>query len=241
MKLVLHIQGVGIVRSFLTPIPSVMSLVFVVLLGYLVGSIPIAFFLVRSKGVKDITKAGTGNVGAYNSYSVTGSKWTGVSVMLLDGVKGAVAVFVGMWLASELGEESRVVPWLALIGAVAGHNYNLWLSMRKGSLAGGKGLATVAGGLFVIHPISVGIWFVFFGIGLYLFSIWSGIKDTIPGNVAGTIAAPAAGFAFFTPFLGSMLSVLALLILPKHINQMQELIKRGINYRKSNNSKTTLE
>ena len=182
-----------------------------------------------------MTESGTGNIGAYNSYSVTGSKWMGLMVMILDGVKGMIAVLVVGLLANQLGVSSAATPWLGLIGAVAGHNYNLWLSLKKGKLAGGKGLATVAGGLFLINPIIVAIWFIFFLIGLYLFSLWGGKKDSIPGNVLGTIAAPVAGYSLYSIFVGSMLGVLALIILPKHIRQIKELIEEGKIYRKSNN------
>ena len=66
--------------------------------GYLFGSIPFAYLLTRGVAAIDIRQAGSGNVGGYNAYIVTQSKWTGLIVSVLDCLKGLIAVQASLWL-----------------------------------------------------------------------------------------------------------------------------------------------
>ncbi|MEK6565125.1 MAG: glycerol-3-phosphate acyltransferase, partial [Bacteroidota bacterium] len=105
------------------------------LAGYLIGSIPTAFLVVKRTAGVDIRQSGSGNVGGYNAFTVTRSKSIGFVVGVLDGVKGLVAVFV-----ASLTGEMVSLQMLALFGAVLGHNYPVWLRFK-----GGRGLATACG------------------------------------------------------------------------------------------------
>ncbi|MCW9094791.1 MAG: glycerol-3-phosphate acyltransferase [Ignavibacteriaceae bacterium] len=71
-----------------------MEYLFSSLIGYLFGSFPSAYLLVKKASGVDITKVGSGNVGAYNSLEVTKSKFIGISVFLLDFIKGVTAVLI---------------------------------------------------------------------------------------------------------------------------------------------------
>jgi acyl phosphate:glycerol-3-phosphate acyltransferase len=102
-------------------------------LGYLLGSIPFGPLLTRAAGLGDIRRIGSGNIGATNVLR-TGRKDLAAATLLLDGGKGAVAVFLGWHFAGP-------VPALAAgLGAVLGHLFPVWLSFR-----GGKGVATGLG------------------------------------------------------------------------------------------------
>jgi len=109
-------------------------------LGYLVGSFPTAYVLVRHTRQLDIRHAGSGNVGALNSYQVTGSRLVGVLVLVLDLLKGAAAAAGGEALVPSGGVVAGVL-------AVLGHNYPPWLGWK-----GGRGLAPAAGVSFVVMP-----------------------------------------------------------------------------------------
>ncbi|HLA69676.1 MAG TPA: glycerol-3-phosphate acyltransferase, partial [Bacteroidota bacterium] len=66
--------------------------------GYLVGSFPTGYLLVKQQSNIDITKSGSGNVGAYNAGVVTGSTRMGIAVGITDGLKGAIAVtLAALW------------------------------------------------------------------------------------------------------------------------------------------------
>jgi glycerol-3-phosphate acyltransferase PlsY len=132
-----------------------LSLIPAALLGYLVGSVPSAFLLVRWKSRVDVRKHGSGNVGALNSMEVTGSRFVGTAVMLLDIAKGSLAV----WLAGMFWEGEFAAGAAAGLSAVTGHNFPVWLRFH-----GGRGLATAAGVMFLIAwPVVVfwgGCWVV---------------------------------------------------------------------------------
>jgi acyl phosphate:glycerol-3-phosphate acyltransferase len=131
------------------------------IVGYLIGSFPTAFLAVRWKTRLDIRKTGSGNVGTLNSYLVTRSKAVGVTVLLVDILKGAVAVLVGRTLVPGLPFVGEAFAGLA---AVIGHCFPIWLLFR-----GGRGLATAAGAMGVMSLPLVGAWMAAWGIG-YVFT-----------------------------------------------------------------------
>lgn len=115
-----------------------MKLVLALWISYFLGAIPTAYITGRILKNIDIRKHGSGNVGATNVFRVLG-KWPGIVVLVLDILKGVVAVTsVGdIFALTEVGQ--RVL--LALV-AVVGHNWTVFLDFK-----GGKGIATSLGAL----------------------------------------------------------------------------------------------
>ena len=109
--------------------------IFWIVFGYVAGSCPTGYVLVRALLGEDIRRYGSGNIGATNVSRVLGKKW-GVFTAAFDMMKGGLAVLV----ATAFGVESPAV--LSLIGgaAVVGHDYPVWLGF-----GGGKGVATTFG------------------------------------------------------------------------------------------------
>lgn len=143
--------------------------------GYLVGSIPTAFLLVKERAGIDIKTAGSGNVGAFNVFSVTGSKLLAITVGLLDALKGFVITFAALHLFGE----PAGVGMAGMIGAILGHNYPVWLSFK-----GGRGLATAAGGFFAIGVSYTVVWCL----SWLFFNRWK--KDIVTANVLSSIVTP---------------------------------------------------
>lgn len=149
--------------------------IIVFVLCYIIGSIPTAYLLVRSKSGKDITKEGSGNVGTLNSFQVTRSKAVGISVLIIDLLKGAVPVYLLMFVFNTEYQT-------ALLGACAiilGHNYPVWLKFK-----GGRGLAPGAGLFFVINFFVVIGWCVVWAV---LFAVK---RSVLIANTAATFALP---------------------------------------------------
>ena len=113
-----------------------------VVAAYLIGSIPFAFLLARRRGV-DLRLQGSGNVGASNVLRTSGMTLA-VLAMTLDGLKGAVAV----WLAQGVTPGS-LAPVAAGLASVIGHLYPPWLRFH-----GGKGVATAAGAFSLLAPVA---------------------------------------------------------------------------------------
>jgi glycerol-3-phosphate acyltransferase PlsY len=142
--------------------------------GLALGSIPSAFIAVRIARGLDIRKAGSGNVGALNSFLVTKSPLIGLAVLVSDVLKGVLAVVLPGLLFG------RTFPVLATgcVGAVLGHNFPPWLGGK-----GGRGLATAAGALLTIVPIAVPLWILFWGVSFLI------VRDV---NVGSAIASCTA-------------------------------------------------
>ncbi len=122
--------------------------------AYLLGSIPSGFLVAKSRGI-DIRKVGSGNIGATNVLRALG-KPAGIAVLVLDALKGWLAVAVGArlicaWLCP--GADVQTQEWFKLcagIAAILGHNYTCWLYFK-----GGKGIATSAGVVLAFVPLAL--------------------------------------------------------------------------------------
>jgi glycerol-3-phosphate acyltransferase PlsY len=128
-----------------------MKEVLLILLAYLIGSIPTAVWISRSIFDIDIREYGSGNAGATNTYRVLGSKW-GTLVMLIDMLKGLAATSLYLLLPYYIGHESEWDRTNFMVGlglaAVLGHIFPIWADFR-----GGKGIATLFGMVLAIQPI----------------------------------------------------------------------------------------
>ena len=119
-------------------LPSFASDALAFALAYLLGSIPFGLLLTRGAGAGDIRSIGSGNIGATNVLR-TGRKDLAAATLLLDALKGALAVVLGGWLAPG-------AAMAAALGAFFGHIAPVWLRFR-----GGKGVAVFLGALLALH------------------------------------------------------------------------------------------
>ncbi len=106
--------------------------------GYLLGSIPFGLLLTRFAGLGDIRSIGSGNIGATNVLR-TGHKGLAALTLLLDGLKGTLAVWLGYKIGAEFGLATDGAL-LAGLSAFLGHIFPVWLGFK-----GGKGVATYIG------------------------------------------------------------------------------------------------
>jgi acyl phosphate:glycerol-3-phosphate acyltransferase len=203
----------------------VLALLLSAFAGWLIGSFPAAYLLVKHRHGLDLRREGSTNVGANNAFRTSRSKRTGAFVLVGDALKGVLAVNLGWLVAVYAGVAPFGPASAALLGAVAGHNYNVFLSLSSGRLAGGKGLATGGGGFLLLLPWMVLVWVAGFAVGLFGFARWQGVRSSIPGNVVGTVLVPFAGWWWYGPGAALVLAVFALLVLPKHAAQVRELMR----------------
>ena len=120
-----------------------MKQIIVVIVAYLIGSIPFGYLIVRGKIGADIRQTGSGGTGATN-VSRRAGKVAGVLTLLLDAAKGSAAVLI-----AELTHSDWVIAGAA-IAVLVGHIFPVWLGFR-----GGKGVATGAGVFLVLAPIAL--------------------------------------------------------------------------------------
>jgi glycerol-3-phosphate acyltransferase PlsY len=147
--------------------------------SFFIGSFPTAYVFVRASHGRDLRREGSGNIGALNSFEVTGSKKVGLLVLLTDLVKGAAPV----GLANLLFPQEYLLAALALLFVVLGHNYSPWIGWK-----GGRGLASAAGGALLLNPA-----FLLYWAGLWLLArVFS--RDVHVGNLVATVSAPVLVF-----------------------------------------------
>lgn len=114
-----------------------------VVLGYLLGSIPTGLIIVKLVTGKDVRKIESGRTGGTNVGRVAGI-WAGILTAFLDGFKGTLAVWLAIWVMPQ----APLVHALAGFLAVIGHNYSIFLLERQDGrlqLRGGAGGATTVG------------------------------------------------------------------------------------------------
>ena len=188
------------------------------------GSIPTAYLMLkRAKGI-DITQTGSGNVGAMNSYEITGSKITGIIVLLIDALKGLLSVYIPL----RIFPVNFANPAIGLIFAVISHSFNPWLNFK-----GGRGLASAAGGTLLIFPFAPAAWIIFWIISFIIKRdiLFANIIAT-PLTLTSAFLAPGLAFEYTFPKPDSLSSLIlfitALLsiIFIKHIDPLKELLSK---------------
>ncbi len=139
-----------------------MTEIVLIILAYLIGSIPTAVWVSKSMFGIDIRDYGSGNAGATNTFRILGAKW-GSFVMLVDVTKGIIAtslyIFIPFYLSNELARTNFMIA-LGMV-AVLGHVFPIWANFK-----GGKGVATLLGMTLAIQPIVALICLVLFLISL---------------------------------------------------------------------------
>ena len=125
-----------------------MEIAFLIVLAYLIGSIPTAVWVSSKIYGIDIREHGSGNAGATNTFRILGAK-AGSGVMLGDMLKGFIAVKLA--LLSNFSIQSEAITNLQIVlglVAVVGHIFPIWADFR-----GGKGIATLFGMILSIQPL----------------------------------------------------------------------------------------
>jgi glycerol-3-phosphate acyltransferase PlsY len=154
-----------------------MTIAILAVAGYLAGSMPFGYWLVRTTRGVDIRTVGSGNIGATNVWRTFGRRY-GLTVLLLDTAKGFVPALVGTLVAGHL---AGVVAGAA---AMLGHSRPIFLRFSKG----GKMVATTGGAFLGVAPIVGGlgaaVWIVLFALTRYASVASMGAALSLPALAA---------------------------------------------------------
>ena len=182
-----------------------------IILFYLIGSLPFALILTKLSGFGDIRNFGSGNVGATNVLR-TGNKLLAIIVLSLDILKGLIPYLIIHIYFNELSLLNKI---FLCHFAVIGHIYPMWLKFK-----GGKGVATYIGFLFGLNPY-IAISFLLIWLVVAYMSKYSSL-----GSLVGIFVAPAYFiFINFNFNISIFFIYLSFVIVIKH----KENIKRLIN------------
>jgi glycerol-3-phosphate acyltransferase PlsY len=135
-----------------------MEFIIIVLIAYLLGSIPTAVWVGKTFFRIDVREYGSKNAGATNTFRVLGKK-PGTVVLIVDVIKGFVAVSLPYWMYGNELLESEIVNLkiVASLSVVIGHVFPVFAGFR-----GGKGVATSLGVIFAIHPFAASVCLLIF-------------------------------------------------------------------------------
>ena len=195
-------------------------LVSIFIFGYFLGSIPFGLILTKISGLGDIRKIGSGNIGATNVLR-TGNKKIALFTLLLDGGKGALAIYlITIILPKVFDNNLNMIEFYqctVAISAVVGHCFPIWLRFK-----GGKGVAT---GFGVILSLNLNI-------GIVALLIWVLIAKVFKISSMSALIAyfliPILMFYFETEniyFLSSF--IISLICFVQHRENIKRLINRN--------------
>jgi len=180
---------------------KIIALVF----GYLLGSIPFGVVLTKLAGTGDLRSIGSGNIGATNVLR-TGRKDLAIATLLLDAVKGTVAVLTALQFSRELAI-------LAGLGAFIGHLHPVWLKFK-----GGKGVATFLGLVVALHWPSALVFIAAWLATAYL------TRYSSAGALVASLAVPVSMMVFGLQGEAELFVALAILLWFRHAENIQRLL-----------------
>ena len=183
-----------------------------IIIFYLIGSLPFALILTKLSGFGDIRDIGSGNVGATNVLR-TGNKYLALIVLSLDIIKGFVPFIILQFYFEDLSLLNKII-----LGhfAIIGHIFPIWLKFK-----GGKGVATYIGFLFSINPY-IGLSFLILWLAIALSTKYSSL-----GSLTSILIAPIYFiFINFNLYIGIFFIYLSLIIYLKHSENIKRLLNK---------------
>lgn len=185
-----------------------MDIILIIIISYLIGSIPTAYLVGRIWGKIDIRTVGSGNVGASNVFRVVG-KTAGIGVLIVDILKGLLPVC----LVGLLGFDT-IHKILAGLGTISGHTWTIFLKFK-----GGKGVATGLGVFWGLTPIPVLITLVVFILVVVI------SKYISLGSIIGALLLPLLLLFFEKEDIIKIFGlIVSLLIIIRHLPNIKRLM-----------------
>ncbi|MDD4199854.1 MAG: glycerol-3-phosphate 1-O-acyltransferase PlsY [Eubacteriales bacterium] len=172
--------------------------------AYFIGNISPSIILAKKQGI-DIKSEGSGNAGTTNALRVMGKK-AGAVTLVIDILKGVVAVLIGLFAAGNLG--ASICGLMVYLGHV-------WPMLYK--FKGGKGVATTFGAVLAVSPLVA-----FLSLGIVLLMVLISKRMSV-GSIIGAICLPILCF-FLKPWYAPVTLVIAVIVIIMHRANIVRLI-----------------
>jgi glycerol-3-phosphate acyltransferase PlsY len=186
-------------------------------LAYLLGSIPFGYLLVRIFRKQDIRATGSGNIGATN-VARSGAKGLGILTLILDALKGFVAVWIAQQVAAHyVFPQAYDVAVAAGLAAVLGHCFPAWLGFR-----GGKGVATALGVFFALVPLTTVLYLLAVFLVIVFFTRYVSLASIVAAALFPLFALPHASAK--TPIVIAGYILIPLIVIAKHHQNIRRLL-----------------
>lgn len=163
-----------------------LQIILALAMGYIIGSIPTGYLIVKAKTGEDIRKVGSGSTGATNVKRVLGKKWFFI-VMILDALKGALPVVLAYFFLHAYAQYG-ISPVVAAVAVLLGHSKSIFLGFT-----GGKSVASGVGTIIALNPL----------VGLCVAVVWAVVtwlsKYVSLGSIVALCLSPFIMWAFKQP------------------------------------------
>lgn len=201
-----------------------LKIIIMIIIGYLLGSIPSGVWIGKYFFNKDIRNYGSGNMGTTNTFRVLGKK-AGITVLLLDMLKGSLTALLPFFFGVHVN------ALLIGLSAILGHAFPIFARFK-----GGKAVATSVGVLLVYNPLFFVIAWAFFLTTLYLTSMVS------VASMVGFTLLSIVSFFFQDRLLTTVAVVLTIFVFIRHWsnierikNGTENMVPFGLGYKKRHN------
>lgn len=201
-----------------------LKIIIMIIIGYLLGSIPSGVWIGKYFFNKDIRNYGSGNMGTTNTFRVLGKK-AGITVLLLDMLKGSLTALLPFFFGVHVN------ALLIGLSAILGHTFPIFAGFK-----GGKAVATSVGVLLVYNPLFFVIAWAFFLTTLYLTSMVS------VASMVGFTLLSIVSFFFQDRLLTTVAVVLTIFVFIRHWsnierikNGTENMVPFGLGYKKRHN------
>ena len=190
-----------------------LQILLALVMGYLIGSIPTGYLIVKAKTGEDIRKVGSGSTGATNVKRVLGKKWFFI-VMILDAIKGALPVVLAALFLHAYAQYG-ITPVAAAVAVLVGHSKSIFLKFT-----GGKSVASGVGTILALC----------FPVGICIAVIWGIItyisKYVSLGSIIALALSPLLMYLFKQP-IGYVIycAIGAVYIIWLHRENIKRLLK----------------
>ena len=181
---------------------------------YLLGSVPWGYIVYRIRTGRDIREYGSGKIGTSNMFRTSG-KYIGFSVLILDCLKGGIAVLV----TSNLIYNNWIMVLMLLL-VVVGHNWSVFLGFK-----GGRGIAPALGSLLILTPVSAALALVVF-LPVTFISKYLSLGSMLGVVMAVVSAWILTALGWYTPTVSIYATIVGIIILFQHRDNMQRIITR---------------
>lgn len=191
-----------------------MWVLFIALLAvaYLLGSIPFGLLISQKVARLDITKVGSGNIGASNVAREVGLKW-GIITFLADILKGFLPVICAYYILGPPAETNEALKGMIGLAALLGHQFSVYNRFK-----GGKGVATYLGVFLAISPIACIVCGIIFFIFVW---VWRYISL---GSIVASLTMPLCLYFMGHPRVIIVISlIISFLVTFKHRENIRRL------------------
>ena len=185
-----------------------------ILFAYLLGSVAWGVVLTRLFASADITREGSGNIGATNVSRVAGPV-LGLLTLAGDFLKGCVPVYLAVMLAGRDQKAVEILPAIVGLAAFVGHLYPVYSGFRRG----GKGVATAAGCFIVLAPPAC-----LSALAVFVLLVFTS-RRVSAGSLAAALVLPVAAWIFTRSWeITACAAVMTVLIFIRHSDNIKRLL-----------------